>query len=77
MNTITVEPAARPLSSWRAELGSLKARGLPDDDESVLACRAGLAYWKVRAAVDTAKDGLSPAGVDSLVALLLGLGVVR
>ncbi|WP_234810351.1 hypothetical protein [Mycolicibacterium moriokaense] len=68
------EPDSKRASLWRAELGHLKALGRSEDDPGVRACRAGLAYWTVRRAIDAARPNLTAAGVDALAALLLGLG---
>lgn len=67
------EPGSKPMASWRSELGSLKARSVPDSDERVRDCREALAYWKVRQAIDAARGRLSPTGIDVLVSELLGI----
>lgn len=46
------EPNELPFESWRARLGALKSRQVPDDDPRVTECRAALAYHRGRRALD-------------------------
>ncbi|MCB8912053.1 hypothetical protein KUG88_18150 [Rhodococcus rhodochrous] len=46
------EPHELPAASWRARLGALKSRQVPDDDPRVKDARAALAYWRGRRALD-------------------------
>lgn len=74
MDTISaVDPMSKPATVWRSELGVHIRQGLSEEDSRVREARAGLAYWKVRSAIDAAKSSLSPAGADALCAQLLGL----
>ncbi|MGE2690095.1 hypothetical protein [Mycolicibacterium pulveris] len=69
----SADPASRPATSWRAEFGSLRARGVDDGDERVRDCVAGIAYWRVQRVIAAEADRLSPSGVDLLAAQLLAV----
>lgn len=70
------EPHELPFETWRARLGALKSRGVPDDDPRVKDCRAALAYHRGKRALDngTLAD-LNDERRDALVAHLTGKAV--
>lgn len=73
MTTVVADLSSKPARVWRSELGSLKARGVGDDDKRVRECRAALAFWRIKSAFDSVKSDLSGEAVDLLVSQLLGV----
>lgn len=55
------------MESWRARLGALKSRGVPDGDPRVVECQRGLAFHRVRRAAEGLAGELSPAELAEAV----------
>lgn len=72
VSTITVadplaDPAILSPIQWGTRLASFKSRMVDESDPRVVECRAALAYWRCRRALDAEHGHISPAHLDALI----------
>ncbi|MGJ6122699.1 hypothetical protein QN239_08995 [Mycolicibacterium sp. Y3] len=63
------DPSTLTPAQWNGRSAAL-SRDAPPDDPRVAECRAALAYWRIRRAIDADRDNLDPAHVPALADLL-------
>ena len=64
------DPTALTPAQWSGRLAAYLARGRDSDDPNVVACRAALAFWRTRRAIDAEAGQIAPGHLDALAARL-------
>lgn len=67
--TTTAPPATSadmPAASWSGKLAAYSSRGVPDDDERIVACRAALAFHRVLKVIQAERTQLTDQDADAL-----------
>ncbi|MBM4536280.1 hypothetical protein GS433_17985 [Rhodococcus hoagii] len=68
-----VDPYVLPPQSWSARLAALKSRAVPDDDLRVVECHRALAFWRMKRAIDAARDVIGDEAAAATTDLVLEL----
>jgi hypothetical protein len=63
---MTTDPSFLSPARWQSRLAALKSRGIGETDPGVSECRAALANWRVRRAIDAEAVQIAPGHADAV-----------